>query len=172
MKFVKLIKADENLEETATCAWCDEEFPISDLFEEKDFGYLCDKCKRALKSRGEKIVKAEDEEEQPIWRFVRREIADDVAKNYTQITGVDVNDLFTKVDDLVDGKTFSYLYNVDAKLFDKQLPKIYKWIKQKYNLDKEDYNFMIYEDSHFLDLIIESLENFADINKVKYDKDN
>lgn len=59
MKFVKLIKAEENLEETATCAWCEEEFPISDLFKEKDFGYLCDKCKRALKSRGEKIVKAE-----------------------------------------------------------------------------------------------------------------
>lgn len=115
-----------------------------------------------------KLIKAEEETN---WRFVRREAADDVAKNYTQITGIDVNDLFTKVDSLINGKTFSYLYNIDAELFDKQLPKIYKWVKQKYNLDKDDYEYMI-NDSDFVDFITEGLENFADINKVKYDKEN
>ena len=42
-------------EETAKCGWCKEEYPIDDLVEERDFGYLCDSCVRELESRGEEI---------------------------------------------------------------------------------------------------------------------
>lgn len=42
-------------EETAKCGWCKEEYPIEDLVEERDFGYLCDSCVRELQSRGEEI---------------------------------------------------------------------------------------------------------------------
>ena len=43
-------------EETETCAWCGEEYPISELHKEVDLGYLCPYCEQAIKSRGEKLI--------------------------------------------------------------------------------------------------------------------
>lgn len=161
MKFIKVIRA----EEVAKCSWCEDEFPISDLMKEKDFGYLCDKCRRALKSRGEKLVKAEkDNWYERRWDIARRDISKEVANNYTDITGVDINTLFTKSD----YETGAYIENVNAKLFDKQLPKIYRWVKQKYKFGKDGYDTMI-NDSDFVDLIVENLVYLADIDKVKYE---
>lgn len=99
-----------------------------------------------------------------------REIAEDVAKNYTKITGVDINDLFTKADNKVDGKIFTWIENVNAEIFDEQLPKIYEWIKQKYKLGKKDYEHMLH-DSNFVDLIAEELIHMVDIDKVKYEEE-
>ena len=46
---------DEDDEETAICQWCDSEYPISELKNEVDLGYLCPTCISAIKSRGEKL---------------------------------------------------------------------------------------------------------------------
>ena len=100
------------------------------------------------------------------WGIIsRREIAEVVAKNFTKITKVDINDLFTKVDDQY-GTTIE---NVNAPLFDAQIPKIYKWVKSRFELDKDDYDYMI-NDSDFIDMITDELVNMVDIDKVKYDK--
>lgn len=42
-------------EETAACEWCGEEYPLSELREEKDLGYLCEHCIQAIWSHGEKL---------------------------------------------------------------------------------------------------------------------
>lgn len=42
-------------EETTECAWCKEEYPESELIHEKDLGYICGTCARAIMSRGEKL---------------------------------------------------------------------------------------------------------------------
>ena len=39
-------------EETKTCDWCHEEHDITDLTK-TNLGYLCDRCIRAITSRGE-----------------------------------------------------------------------------------------------------------------------
>ena len=52
------------------------------------------------------------------YELLRREIAEDVAKQYTTITGIDINDLFTKADTKIDGKTFTWIENVIAEIFD------------------------------------------------------
>ena len=39
-------------EETKTCDWCHEEYDITDLTK-TNLGYLCDRCIRAITSRGE-----------------------------------------------------------------------------------------------------------------------
>ena len=41
-------------EETKICDWCNEEYDITDLTK-TDVGYLCDKCIRAITSRGETL---------------------------------------------------------------------------------------------------------------------
>ena len=38
-----------------TCAWCHDEYDKCDLVK-TDFGYLCDRCIRAIESRGESIT--------------------------------------------------------------------------------------------------------------------
>ncbi len=48
-----LFDTDEELE---ACAWCGEEYPVSDLHKEVDLGYLCPSCEQAIKSRGEKLT--------------------------------------------------------------------------------------------------------------------
>ena len=50
------IKEDFADDEIETCAWCGEEYPISDLHKEVDLGYLCPDCEQAIKSRGEKLT--------------------------------------------------------------------------------------------------------------------
>lgn len=106
------------------------------------------------------------------WESIRREVAEDVAKNYTSITGVDINDLFTKGPlNLVEDKNRMVIENVIVEVFDKQIPKIEKWVKQKYKLSKDDYENMI-KDSDFIDMITQELEHLVDINKLKYDKEN
>lgn len=49
------IKEDVD-DEIETCAWCGEEYPISELHKEVDLGYLCPDCEQAIKSRGEKLI--------------------------------------------------------------------------------------------------------------------
>lgn len=104
------------------------------------------------------------------YELLRREIAEDVAKQYTTITGIDINDLFTKADNKIDGKTLTLIENVNAEIFDEQLPKIDEWIKQKYKLGKKDYEHMLH-DSDFVDLITEELIHMVDIDKVRYEKE-
>jgi hydroxylamine reductase len=84
---------------------------------------------------------------------------------HPEITKVNINKLFTKVDD----QYGTVIENVDAKLFDAQIPKIYKWVKSRFELDKDDYDYMI-NDSDFIDMITDELVNMVDIDKVKYDK--
>lgn len=105
------------------------------------------------------------------WGSIRREVAEDIAKNYTTITGVDVNDLFTKVDFYIGGKIKPSIYNVVAEIFDKQIPKIYKWVKQRYKLGTDDYQDMV-NDFDFIDLITQELEYMVDINKLRYDEES
>ena len=43
------------MEELKECTWCKEEYEVSDLTQ-TDIGLLCDKCIRAIKSRGEDLI--------------------------------------------------------------------------------------------------------------------
>lgn len=99
------------------------------------------------------------------WDIDRRDVAKSVAKNFEEITGVNIDQLFTKVDD----KYGSVIENVNAKLFDKQIPKIYKWVKNNFKIDKYDYETM-QQDSDFIDMITDELVDMVDIDKVEYDK--
>lgn len=47
-------------EETVVCGWCDHKVPKCDCRKEVDFGWLCDKCEEAIKSRGEELTFVED----------------------------------------------------------------------------------------------------------------
>ena len=47
---------DENGEACHLCKWCSELFYESELREEVDLGYLCDRCVAAIKSRGETLT--------------------------------------------------------------------------------------------------------------------
>jgi hypothetical protein len=47
-------------EETVVCGWCDHEVPKCDCRKEVDFGWLCDRCEEAIKSRGEELTFVED----------------------------------------------------------------------------------------------------------------
>ncbi len=42
---------DDEFERTDVCAWCGEEFPLSDLRTEKDLGKICHHCAHGLESR-------------------------------------------------------------------------------------------------------------------------
>lgn len=42
---------DDEFERTDVCAWCGEEFPLSDLRTEKDLGKVCHRCAHGLESR-------------------------------------------------------------------------------------------------------------------------
>ncbi len=46
---------DINLYDMATCAWCGEKYPEEELHKEKDMGYICDRCKKGIESRGEHL---------------------------------------------------------------------------------------------------------------------
>lgn len=48
-------KESEDYEEWFDCQWCKESFPKSELHEEVDLEYLCDRCVRAIHSRGETL---------------------------------------------------------------------------------------------------------------------
>lgn len=43
-------------EEVCVCAWCGEEWPISECRMEVQMGHLCPYCQNELRSRGEKAV--------------------------------------------------------------------------------------------------------------------
>lgn len=64
-KKASLNKKAEAEEDTEKCAICEEYFPVSDMINEVDFGYVCDNCFRGLKSRGEDLYKkaADDKKE-------------------------------------------------------------------------------------------------------------
>lgn len=47
---------DEAVEETVDCVWCNHTLPRSDCRKEVDMGWLCDKCERAINSRGETLT--------------------------------------------------------------------------------------------------------------------
>ena len=47
---------DENGEACHLCKWCSELFYESELREEVNLGYLCDRCVAAIKSRGETLT--------------------------------------------------------------------------------------------------------------------
>ena len=47
---------DENGEACRLCKWCSELFYESELREEVDLGYLCDRCIAAIHSRGETLT--------------------------------------------------------------------------------------------------------------------
>ena len=42
-------------EDLMTCAWCHDDYDKYDLVK-TDFGYLCDRCVRAIESRGERVT--------------------------------------------------------------------------------------------------------------------
>lgn len=44
----------EEEEELGACDWCEEDYPVDEL-QKTDVGMLCDRCIRAVKSRGEEI---------------------------------------------------------------------------------------------------------------------
>jgi len=100
------------------------------------------------------------------WGISRRAIAKVVAKHFKEITKVNINKLFTKVDD----QYGTSIENIDAKLFDAQIPKIYEWVKSRFELDKDDYDYMI-NDSDFIDMITDELVNMVDIDKVRYEEE-
>ena len=50
----------EENKEIVVCGWCDHEVPKCDCRKEVDFGWLCDKCEEAIKSRGEELTFVED----------------------------------------------------------------------------------------------------------------
>ncbi len=49
------IEGTEEAEETHKCEWCGEDFGESELHEDIDLGYLCDRCCRGIQSRGETL---------------------------------------------------------------------------------------------------------------------
>ena len=60
---VKEFLVDEWPEEDfETCGFCGEEYPVSDLIKEKDMKYLCNRCYKALKSKGEPLDILHDDE--------------------------------------------------------------------------------------------------------------
>lgn len=46
----------ENSEELVRCQWCDEELPKDEALKEKGIGWLCERCARAILSRGEELT--------------------------------------------------------------------------------------------------------------------
>lgn len=47
---------DERGEAYAKCHWCEELYSISEMREEKDMGYLCDRCIHGILSHGEQLT--------------------------------------------------------------------------------------------------------------------
>lgn len=50
----------EEAEETVECVWCNNIFPKGECRREVDMGWLCDRCERAINSRGETLTFEED----------------------------------------------------------------------------------------------------------------
>lgn len=75
---------EADFEDPVICSWCKDMFEKADCKKEKDMGWLCDQCQRALESRG---VELEFEDE------VIEEMTSD---NDIQVNG---NKVTTKVDD-------------------------------------------------------------------------
>ena len=46
----------DNFDDVKKCAWCDEEYEVCEMKKELYLGYLCDRCIRAIESRGEKLI--------------------------------------------------------------------------------------------------------------------
>ena len=46
---------DDDEERYGKCGWCGDNFPLSDLRREKDFGYVCNHCAKSLESREGKL---------------------------------------------------------------------------------------------------------------------
>lgn len=46
---------DDDEERYGKCGWCGDNFPLSDLRREKDFGYVCNHCAKGLESREGKL---------------------------------------------------------------------------------------------------------------------
>lgn len=49
------------MEETCKCEWCGDEYETSELKKDRNLGYLCWSCIRAIESRGEKLNLEEEE---------------------------------------------------------------------------------------------------------------
>jgi len=52
----KKVEAEDAAEVTAPCSWCGQEYPIDEMRQEIDLGWLCDRCEQAIKSRGEELI--------------------------------------------------------------------------------------------------------------------
>jgi hypothetical protein len=48
--------SDEKGDSYAKCAWCEDLYPISEMKEEKEMGYLCDWCVQGILSHGEQLT--------------------------------------------------------------------------------------------------------------------
>lgn len=78
---------EADFEDPVICSWCKDMFEKADCKKEKDMGWLCDQCQRALESRGVEL-EFEDETDP---RNVVEEGNDDIE--------VDDNKVITKLDD-------------------------------------------------------------------------
>lgn len=56
-----MVEALNDIDDEVECVWCHEVYPKDDCKKEKNMGYLCDKCQRAIKSRGEDLEFEETE---------------------------------------------------------------------------------------------------------------
>lgn len=114
-----------------------------------------------------KLIKSSDNWYEKRWDIARRDIAKEVAKNYSKITGIDINTLFYKDDDYMNDKFLgTFVSSVNTELFDQQLPKIIDWVVKKYQVEKSTVEY----DTDFVDLVLEKLENLVDIDKVPYEQ--
>lgn len=52
--------ANKGYDQFHHCGWCGEVYPEYDMRKEVDFGWLCDRCEAAIKSRGEHLTFVED----------------------------------------------------------------------------------------------------------------
>ena len=59
-------RINEEGDEIGTCAWCEQEYDVSDLKKDKDLGYICDHCARAITSRGEELEIIETSKKQNV----------------------------------------------------------------------------------------------------------
>ncbi len=55
-EFIRVIGVYVDGDQYEFCDWCGELMPIDELRKEVNLGYLCDGCRRAIESRGEKLT--------------------------------------------------------------------------------------------------------------------
>lgn len=105
---------EEYEEEYHTCEWCGEEFPESEMRYEKNMGWLCDTCIRAIESRGEELEFDESfdteykEAENTLSKYFTN--ASDIMRvldSQSEDQGVQgIKETLAKLQKLIDGETY------------------------------------------------------------------